>query len=385
MKKLSLILIAFMLFPAMLSAQYKVKAVHQEPVDLKVTIPGYNERVPAAVMNVRFEFDQETETLLLRMSKGNTECEFDKIWLPQHDVKVSEMASYMKQRGIKMKKLQTFTDQENFLNLTSRTLSASILAQGMTFTGVYDLKSPKKVKKELDHQMVPLDGKMELDLSFKINNKARKVALTLRNPIPLNRSGRKGYLGYVANDVVLNVELGRCKDAEQNIQTIQEYEAMFQVAENKLIELKKSPTTQKAYKDFILSMYNEIDLDRFEQMGCDQIQDSYENLTDCIERIQNMGKSNTPAGGGSSTTEPNTKCDVTALNNEIKSTTTKLNNLVNDWSLAPDAASKAEKKAAFDAAVSRFDDKLNSLPAGCKGKLDAKLLKNYEFVKKLVK
>lgn len=374
-----------MLFPAMLSAQYKVKAVHQEPVDLKVTIPGYNERVPVAVMNIRFEFDQETETLLLRMSKGTTQCEYDKIWLPQHDIKVSDMPKYMKERGVKMKKMQTYTDQENFLNLGSRTLAASILPQGMTFSGVYDLKSPKKVKKQLDHQMVPLDGKMELDLSFKITNKARKVTLTLRNPIPMNRSGKKGVLAYVANDVPITIELGRCKDAEQNIQTIQEYEAMFQVAENKLIELKKSPTTQKAYKDFILSMYNEIDLDRFEQMGCDQIQDSYENLTDCIERIQAMGVKSSGTGGSTGGGEPTPKCDVSSLNNEIKSTTTKLNNLVNDWSLAPDAASKAEKKAAFDAAVKSFDDKLNNLPAGCKGKLDAKLLKNYEFVKKLVK
>lgn len=381
MKKLSLVLIAFILFPAMLSAQYKVKAVHQEPIDLKVTIPGYNERVPAAVMNVRFEFDQETETLLLRMSKGTTSCEYDKIWLPQHDVKVSDMASYMKSRGVKLKKLQTFTDQENFLNLSSRTLAASILPQNMTFSGVYDLKSPKKVKKQLDHQMVPLDGKMELDLSFKVTNKARKVTLTLRNPIPMNRSGKKGYLAYVADDVTITIELGRCKDAEQNIQTIQEYEAMFQVAENKLISLKKSPTTQKAYGEFILSMYNELDLSRFEAMGCDDIQDSYENLMECMDRIEGMVKSKPTPGP-----DPNpNKCDVNALNAEIKSTTAKLNNMVNDWSLAPDATSKAEKKAAFDATVQRFDAKLNDLPAGCKGKLDAKLLKNYEFVKKLVK
>ena len=59
--------------------------------------------------------------------------------------------------------------------------------------------------------------------------------------------------------------------------------------------------------------------------------------------------------------------------------------MVNDWSLAPDAATKAEKKASFEATYQRFDAKLNELPAGCKGKLDAKLLKNYEFVKKLVK
>ena len=52
MKKLQLILTALILVPAMASAQYQVKVSHQSPQDLKVTIPGYNERIPAAVMNV---------------------------------------------------------------------------------------------------------------------------------------------------------------------------------------------------------------------------------------------------------------------------------------------------------------------------------------------
>ena len=387
MKKISLILIALLAFPALIFSQYKVKAVHQEPTDLKVTIPAYNDRIPAAVMNVRFEFDQETETLLVRMSKGTTKCEYDKIWLPQHDVTVSDMKSYMRSRGVKLRKAKTFEDQENFLNLSSKTLLSSIHCTGMTFSGTYDMS--KKMKRELDRQMVPLDGKAELDLSFKTDKKSRKAVLVLRNPIPMNRHWRKGTVAYVANDVTITVELGRCKDAEQNIQTIEEYEAMFAVAENKLIELKKSPSTQKAYKDFILNMYREIDLSRFEMMGCDDIQDSYENLTACIERINKMGvrdsNNNNNNNNGKDNPDPTPKCDVNALNNEIKATTAKLNNMVNDWSLASDAASKAEKKAAFDAAVQRFDAKLNDLPAGCKGKLDAKLLKNYEFVKKLVK
>ena len=85
------------------------------------------------------------------------------------------------------------------------------------------------------------------------------------------------------------------------------------------------------------------------------------------------------------TPSPSNDCDTKKLNAEIKSTTTKLNNLVNDWSLASDAASKAEKKAAFESAVKAFDAKLNDLPSGCKAKLDSKLIKNYEFVKKLIK
>lgn len=379
MKKLSLILIALVAFPAMLFAQYKVKVVHKEPVDLKVTIPAYNDRIPAAVMNLRFDFNQDTELLVIRMNKGTTTCEYDKVWLPQHDVTVNDMGSYMKKRGVKLKKAQTFSDQENFLNLSSRTLTSSIKGRGMMFNGIYDLKSAKKVK-DLDRQMVPLDGKMSLDLTFKTDKKTKTAILTLQNPIPMNRKGSKGIAAYVANDVTIEITFGRCKDAEQSILAVQEYEAMFQVAENKLVELRKSPNTQKAYKDFILSLYHEIDTARFIDMTCDEIQESFDNWMDCMERIRKMGPKPPVDDGGDSG-----KCDVNSLNAEIKSTTTKLNNLVNDWSLASDAATKAEKKAAFDAAVQKFDAKLNNLPSGCKGKLDAKLLKNYEFVKKLVK
>ena len=381
MKRLSLLLITFIFFPAVLSAQYKVKAVHQEPIDLKVTIHAYDERIPAAVMNLRFEFDQEAETLLVRFSKGSTSCEYDKIWLPQHDIIVKEMGNYMKNRDVKLKKAQTFVDQENFLNLSDRTLWASIQCQNMSFTGIYDLKSPKKVKKQLDHQMVPLDGQMELSLSFKINEKSPKVVLTLRNPIPMNRKGSKGIAAFVANDVTINIELDRCKNVEQSIQTVHEYEAMFQVAEKKLLELKKSPTAQKAYKDFILSLYHEIDTARFVNMCCDEVQASFNSWMECMGRIREIGKKQAPC---KDCDQPK-PCDVSKINSEIKSTTTKLNNLVNDWSLASDAASKAEKKATFDSTIQNFDAKLNELPSDCKGKLDVRLLKNYEFVKKLIK
>ena len=382
MKKLALILIA-VVFPLMLSAQYRVKAVHQEPVDLVVDIPGYNSNVAPASMNLNFEFDQETETLVVHFSKGMTSCPYDKVWLIQHEVKVGELADYTRSRDIKFKKAQTFIDQENFLNLSSRTLSPAIACQGMTFNGIYDLKSPKKVRKQLDFQMVPLDDKMVLDLTFNITDRARQVVLTLRNPIPMNRSGRRGTAAFVADDVVIIIDLGRCKDAEQMILSVKEYENMFAIAEEKLIELKKSPSTMKSYKDFIMRLYGEIDIDRFAEAGCDEVQDSYDNWMEIMGRIDEMGKTKPITGDGGGNTTPS--CDVKKLNDEIKSTTTKLNNMVNDWSLAPDAASKAEKKAAFESTYQRFDEKLNELPAGCKAKLDAKLLKNYEFVKKLVK
>lgn len=383
MKRITFFLLSVLFAPAMLFAQLNVSVSTEGSTDLKVTIPGYNERIPAAVMNLKFEFDQETEILTVRMGRPTETPKYDKVWLPQNDIPYAELGSYMNNRGVKMVRTNTFLDQENFQNLSSKTINASIQCTGMSFTGVYDLKSPKKVKKQLDHQMVPLDGKMELDLRFKVFKGVSRTMLKLRNPIVLDRSGRKGLLAFMAEDIVINIKLERCKDAEQLIQTIQEYEALFQVAEDKLIELKRNPSNQKAYKEFILRELSVIDMSRFRDADCDDVQSSYQSLMDCIDRINAMGTSS--GSGYNSGTQQESSCDVNALNKEIKSTTSSLNNLVNDWSLAGSAAAKAEKKAAFDAAVKRFDDKLNSLPAGCKNKLDQKLLKNYEFVKKLVK
>ena len=373
MKKITLFLFLVLFAPAMLFAQLDVTVVDGESTDLKVTIPGYNDRVPAAVMNLKFEFDQESDILLVRLGSAYEKPQYDKIWLPQHDILFKELGSYMKERGVKMVKSNNFSNQENFLDLGSKTVSAAIQCTGMSFTGVYDLKSPKKVKKQLDHQMVPLDGQMELDLKFKVFKGVSRTVLKLRNPIPMDRSGRKGILAFMADDVVINIKLERCKDAEQLIQTIQEYEALFQVALDKLNELKRNPSNQKAYREFILREYAVIETSRFKNADCEEVQQSYKNFENIISQI----KSETPP--------PPDDCNVAAWNSEIKSTTNNLNNMVNAWSMASNAAEKAEKKAAFDAAVKRFDGRLNGLSPTCKAKLDQKLLKNYEFVKKLVK
>lgn len=379
MKKIALSILTFLFVPAMLFAQYKVTVSTDAASDLVVDVPGYNDRVPQASMNLRFEFDQAEETLLVRLGAANTNPNYDKIWLPQNDVPFSDLASYMSNKGVKMIKSFNYSDQESFIDFSNKSLYASIQPSGMTFNGVYDLKSPKRVKKELDHQMVPLDGVMELDLSFKVIPGTSNVILKLRNPIPMDRSGRKGTLGFVGDDITINIKLERCKDAEQMIQTIQEYEALFQVAENKLSDLKRSPSTQKSFKEFILDEYNVLDLSRFKNADCEEVQNSYQSLMDCIDRIEAMGSKSDPVP------QPSSSCDTKKLDAEVKSVTSKLNNLVNDWSLAGDAAAKAEKKAAFEAEVKKFDAKLGDLPSGCKEKLDKKLLKNYEFVKKLIK
>jgi hypothetical protein len=375
MKKLAILLFALM--PAMLFAQYQVQVASGEPQTLKVSVPAYNDRIPAAVMTIKFDFNPDDETLLVTMGSGGVASPtYDKVWLPQHDVSFNELPTYVKNRGLKLKKAQTFVDQENFLNLGSKPVSASIACQGMTFSGVYDLKSPKKERKELDKQMVPLDGKKQLNLSFKIADNRSDLKLTLHNPIPMHRSGRKAIADFVANDITIDIQLDRCKESRPLLATIDEYVEMFGVGERKLNEMRKSGRSlMDKVKGLLNEQYQIIDIKRFKNSGCPEIDEKCEELESIMERINGIVPPPPPP--------PTDKCGVTS--EDVKTTTNKLNGIVNKWSTASSPAQKAEHKASFDATVKSFDAKLNALSSECKKKIDSKVLKNYEFVKKLIK
>lgn len=365
--------------PAMLFAQYQVQVASGEPQTLKVSVPAYNDRIPAAVMTVKFDFNPDNETLLVTMGSGGTASpNYDKVWLPQHDFSFNDMSSYMKSRGVKLKKAQTFVDQENFLNLGSKPVLASIAAEGMTFTGIYEIKAPKKmkVKKELDKQMVPLDGKMELNLAFKVANNSSDLKLTLRNPIPMHRKGSKGTVDFVSEDVTIDILLDRCKESRPLLATINEYVEIFTVGEAKVKELKrKNRSLMTTVVGMLNDQYAKIDLKRFRNTGCAEIDESLKDLENVIKSINDNPTPPPPP--------PPPGCGVTDA--DVKSTITKLNNLVNAWSMASTPAEKAEKKASFEATAKSFDAKLNDLSADCKKKLNSKQLDNYKFVKKLIK
>ena len=152
---------------------------------------------------------------------------------------------------------------------------------------------------------------------------------------------------------------------------------MFEVGEAKVNELKrKNRSLMNTVVGLLNDQYSKIDLKRFKNTGCAEIDEKCEELESVMERIN-----------GSSVPPPpvvdNNKCGVTTA--DVKSTTSKLNSIVNKWSTASTPAQKAEHKASFDAAVKSFDAKLNALSSDCKKKIDSKVLKDYDFVKKLVK
>ena len=286
--------------PAMLFAQYQVNVASNEPQTLKVSVPAYNDRIPAAVMTMKFDFNPDKETLTVSMGSGGVASpNYDKVWLPQHGFSFSEMSTYMKTRGVKLKKAKTFVDQENFLNLGSTPVEASIDCQGMTFDGIYNIKSTKKVKKELDKQMVPLDGKSELCLTFKISNNKSNLKLVLHNPMPLHRSGRKATIDFKADDVTINIQLDRCKESRPLLTTIEEYVEIFTIGENKLKELKRTNRSlMGTVATVLIDQYSKINLKRFQNTGCAEINEKYEELTSCYNRIKEYAPKTGNSGGG---------------------------------------------------------------------------------------
>ena len=369
--------------PAILFAQYQVQVASGEPQTLNVQVPAYNDRIPAAIMNMKFDFNPDNETLLVTIGSGGApSTNYDKVWLPQHEISYYELADYMKTRGLKLKKAQTYIDQENFLNLGSKPVAASIVCEGMTFTGHYELCSPKKVKKELDRQMVPLDGKMELRLAFNIIDNGSDLKLTLRNPMPLHRKGSKAVLDFVANDVVIDIQLDRCKESQPLLATIEEYLEIFKIGEAKWNNTIRG--SKDLVKNLLNEQYAEIDLKRFENTGCAEIDEKCRELEACVQRFNGPPTSNQEKDKDKDK-KKNKPAACGVSDSDVKATITKLNNLVNSWSMASTPAEKAEKKASFDATVKSFDAKLNSLSPDCKKKIEAKTLKDYEFVKKLIK
>jgi len=233
--------------------------------------------------------------------------------------------------------------------------------------------------------MVPLDGKMELNLSFKIADNRSDLKLTLRNPMPMHRSGSKAIVDFVANDITIDIQLDRCKESRPLLATIEEYVEMFEVGEAKVNELKrKNRSLMNTVVGLLNDQYSKIDLKRFKNTGCAEIDEKCEELGAIMERINGSSNDDKDKGKDKGKEEKIYKgCGVTTA--DVKSTTSKLNSIVNKWSTASTPAQKAEHKASFDAAVKSFDTKLNALSSDCKKKIESKVLKDYDFVKKLVK
>ncbi len=386
--KNKLFVVLLSLMPALLAAQvreFQIEARSNKPMNTFVTITGDSEIFPPVEMNVIAEYNQEKEHVSLIFGKAITKPAFNSVWLPQEAIAYKDLSSYFKSKGNKLKTSRRFDKQAEQMNLMDRSTEPSISCEGGVFDGLYYVSPQPKL--EMDRRLIPLDGKSSMKIVVRVTNHGNRLVVHVKNPIPLMKDGKNAEIQYVGNDfdIVVDIRRDYCDENSAMMKSIKEYLVLFTNGENDLKEASR-PMKGKT-KEMLLSQFEKIDCERFNNTGCPEIQAKYDELMACIGRINEMEAKPSPgvptSGGGKD--EPQELCDVNKLNRDMERATEQLNNLFNDWSLAKNAESKQAKKDEFDNKVKSTDAMLNALPRSCRNKLDAKIIRNYDFVKKLFK
>lgn len=387
MKKIFVLLFAIM--PAWaFAADYSISVNPDKPTESTITVKGYNDRIPSVDLQLEATYSQNDKTLDIALNSvpksTGKKAEKSKvaapefIWFPQNKVKFDEFKDYFKKRGGALKTSNTFSEQVSAFNLYDASIEMAAEGRGCTFDGIELTTSQKPSKASIDRQILPLDGSSKMNLSFKLEEGARQVVVTIKNPMAMIKGKVLDYMGSDI-EIEVNLESNFCRDNEQLLAIAQEYLAIFTAGEEKMEELQKSGRALMGKcKELLVEQYARIDIRRFDNSGCEELQYVHDDIVSCMDRIKEMDTS-------ASASAETATCDAQALNASIRTATSKLNAAANDWISSKDESVKEAKKATFNSIIAETDATINDLSAACKAKLDSKILKNYETAKKLIK
>ena len=394
-KKLATAVLAAMPFMAFAESAYTFNLEPDQPVTQTITVKGYNDRIPSVDLELTAQFSKTDRVMTFKVSAPKPEAPAGKgkkgqpakaaaganefVWFPQNKIKIEDFKDYFKKRGGAFKSTATFNEQISFLNLYDSSVETFADARGCNYDGC-ELTSPMKLSKPIDRQILPLDGKSEMEMTFKLEEGAKKVYVILKNPMPMIKGKVLNYIGSDI-EIEINLTIDTCKENEQLLVIAKEYLAVFAAGEAKMEELQRSGRALLAKcKELLVEQFSKIDARRFDNSGCEELQYAYDDLMSCMDRLKAYDTS-----AGTAAAEAPAPCDPAALNSEIRAATSRLNGLANDWISARDEATKASQKAAFDSLVSATDATIRGLSQSCASRLDSKILNNYETAKKLIK
>ena len=394
MKKTLLILV-LLLVPAFLWAQKEL------------VIEGPNDKVAPVTLQVKSDFDQDKGILRLSIT-GDDTSEANALWLLQDPTVYDKLDKYFKQNEGKLSVSSFAKEQLKFMNLTEKTAETVIQVVGAQMVDKAAIQTKTGVKAQIQKQILPLDTRSTLVLNLQVPPETETVTLTLKNPLLLFNKSEKYELAFVGKEVSIDFNLTRdyCTAHAEMLVQLQEYNKVFGKGEAAL-QQAQTPCFDKI-KSLLISEITQIDLKRFENTKCQEIEDQLTGLRDLLDRITNFeaphdgggasgggggssagsgssGGSGGGAGiGGGSTTPVVDDCNVKKMNDDLKAAVVKMNTYANDWISASDPAVKQAKKLAFDGLVKETDAKLNALTPACRKKVDSGSLKNYEMAKKLI-
>ena len=376
----NVVLYLLLLLPAMAWAQKDL------------VIEGPNDKVAPVTLQVKSDFDQDKGVLKLTITGDNTD-ECNALWLLEDATSFGTLEKYFKQHDDKLKISSFAKEQVKFMNLADKNASPVVNVKGAQLVGSPVVQTKTGVKASIQKQILPLDNRSNLMIAMQVQEGVEQVDLTLVNPLMLYNDDGKYQLAFIGKDatISIDVKVDRCAANACLLDQLKEYNAIFTKGEATLLEMKKTQNTCiNKVKSLLVSEYTLINLKRFENTKCQEINDSLLALKNLFDRINNFDTSHEAVGGavgnaGQAAMSGMDDCNVKKVNDDLKAAVVKLNTYANDWMSASDPAVKQAKKVAFDGLVKETDAEVNALSPSCKKKVDDNSLKNFEMAKKLIK
>lgn len=355
-----------------------------------IVIEGPNDQVAPVTLQVKSDFDQEKGILRLTIT-GDDTAECNALWLLQEPTPFGKLDGYFKQHDGKLSVSSFAKEQMKFMNLTEKTADPVFQITGAQMPDKMSIQSKEGVKAAIQKQILPLDNRSTLTMDLQVSPDTKTVTVSLRNPLMLlNKEGGKYELAFIGNktSIDFDVTIDYCASHAEILTQLREYNKVFRKGEM-ILRQTESPCVDKV-KSLLISEITQINLKRFEQSRCQDVENQLDSLNALIEHITNYHVSQAGdasgggAGMGSGSASTVDDCNVKKVNDDLKAAVPKLNTYANDWISATDPAVKQAKKLAFDGLVKETEAKLNALTPVCRKKVDSGLLKNYEMAKKLI-
>lgn len=356
----------------------------------EMVIEGPNDKVAPVTLQVKSDFDQEKGILKLTFTGDNT-SECNALWLLQEATLYGRLEKYFKQNEGRLSFSSFAKEQVKFMNLGEKNADPVIQVTGAQIIEKMSIQTKEGVKAQIQKQILPLDTRSTMALNLQVAPETKIVTLSLKNPLMLLNKSGKYELAFIGQEVSMDfdVTIDYCISRVEMLTQLQEYNKVFGKGEAAL-QQAQSPCVDKI-KSLLISELTQLDLKRFENTKCQEVEDQLTALKALLDRITNFETAPNGGGGGAAgaaagaTSSPVTEdCNFKKVNDDLKSAVIKMNTYANDWISASDPTVKQAKKLAFDSLIKDTDAKINALSPSCRKKLDSAALKNYEAAKKLI-
>ena len=366
----------------------------------EVTIEGPSDLVSSVTVMVDSEFDQNTGRMTLTLT-GFESDNANTLWVLKDSTNYKQLKKYFRKNKGRLKRSSYSRKQVSFLNLKGKTASPTIDVTGAELLD-WSVQTNATSKRPIQKQLVPLDNHSKVVVKLKVQDDAEKVTLDLKNPpmlIKRHKKCKKHYkLSFIGKDASVDFDIAReyCEKNAHLLVELKEYDSIFGKCEATMKEMKTNHNGSLGdVKTVAVEGLAQIDMKRFENTHCKEIDDEYNKFKALTFRIRNFdvgsdaggagGAGGSGGGGGKGAGgAAEDDCNFKKVNDDMKAAVVKLNTYANDWVSASDPAVKKAKKLAFDSLVKDTDAKINALSVNCRKKLDKVTLSNYQAAKKLI-